>query len=125
VSVGINPEIVDKPQIDPSVKRLVAYDNEHRINIAGRLKLSTEYEELSSCDCVTLCVRTGDEKKLVLGHVESTVNSCCHVMKHGASMIVYSTLQPRPELGLLLSPSTKAPHSWTGGLVEPSPSIRP
>jgi UDPglucose 6-dehydrogenase len=92
VGIDIKPEIVDKPRMDSSVKRLLSYDNEHRKNIGGHLKLSTDFEEVSNCDYVTVCVSTGDEKKLVLGHVESAVDSCCHVMKHGASMIVYSTL---------------------------------
>jgi len=92
VGIDANPEVVAKPRIDPSVKGLLEYDSRHRKNIAMHLQLSTDYGALSTCDYVTVCVSTGDEKKLVLGHVEDAVGSYCRVAKHGATMIVYSTL---------------------------------
>jgi len=90
--IDINPQVVAKPRMDPSVTRLLEYDSTHRRNIGTHLELSTEYKKLSDCDYVTVCASTGDEKKLVLGHVEAAVDSCCKVMKHGATMVVYSTL---------------------------------
>ena len=92
VGVDISPQVVAKPRVDSSVKHLYEYDNEHRRNIGSHLQLSTDYGKLSDCDYVMVCVSTGDEKKLVLGHVEGAVSSYCNVAKHGATMIVYSTL---------------------------------
>jgi len=92
VGIDIKPEVVAKPRMDPSVSRLLNYDAQHRKNISSHLELSTDYETLSQCDHVTMCVSTGDEKKLVLGHVEAAVDSSCRVMKQGAIMIVYSTM---------------------------------
>lgn len=92
IGIDISPEVVAKPRMDPSVKRLLQYDSDHRKNIARHLKLSTDYRRLSDCDYVLVCVSTGDEKKLILGHVASAVGSCCGVMKRNARMIVYSTL---------------------------------
>ncbi len=92
VGIDINHEVVAKPRTDPSVNRLLMYDSDHRKNIRSNLELSTQYQKLSDCDYVTVCVSTGDEKKLVFGHVESAVDSCCHVMKDAATIIVYSTL---------------------------------
>jgi len=92
IGVDTSSSVVANPRIDPSVKRLLEYDNRNRNNISSHLNLSTDYEKLSNSDYVTVCVSTGDEKKLVLGHVEEAVDSCCKVMKRGATMIVYSTL---------------------------------
>jgi len=92
VGVDIDPKVVAEPRMDPSIRRLLEFDAQHRRNINKNLRLSTEYGALSDCEYVTVCVSTGDEKKLVLGHVEDAVGSCCHVMRHGTSMIVYSTL---------------------------------
>jgi len=92
VGIDISPEVVANPRVDASVVRLLEHDSKHGRNIGGHLQLSTDYGKLSDCDYVMVCVSTGDEKKLVLGHVEGAVNSYCKVAKHGASMIVYSTL---------------------------------
>ena len=92
VGIDIDPQAVAKPRIDPSVRQLLAHDNAHRKNIARNLELSTDYEKLAVCEHVMVCVSTGDEKKLVLGHVQGAVDSYCRVAKRGASMIVYSTL---------------------------------
>jgi len=92
VGVDTNPSVVAKPRTDPSVKRLIEYDHRNRKQINSNLQLSTDYEKLSDCDYVTVCVSAGDEKRLVLGHVEDAVDSYCKKAKHGAVLIVYSTL---------------------------------
>jgi UDPglucose 6-dehydrogenase len=92
IGVDISANVVANPRIDPSLKKLVEHDDRNRRNISSHLNLSTDYGKLSNCGYVTICVSTGDEKKLVLGHVEEAVHSCCKVMKSGATMIVYSTL---------------------------------
>ena len=92
VGIDMNPQVVANPRLDPSVKRLLQYDKRHRKRIDRNLRLSTDYGELSECDHVTVCVSTGDEKKLILGHVEGAVSSYCKVAKRGAIMVVYSTL---------------------------------
>lgn len=92
IGIDTNPEVVVRPRVDPSVTRLREYDNTHRKNIERNLELTTEYGKLSGCDFVTVCVSTGDEKKLILGHVQGAVDSYCKVAKRGARMIVYSTL---------------------------------
>ncbi len=92
IGIDISPQVVAEPRMDPSVRRLLEYDRKHRKRISSNLELSTDYEELSQCDHVTVCVSTGDEKKLILGHVEDAVASYCKVAKHGALMVVYSTL---------------------------------
>ena len=92
LGIDICSEVVAKPRTDPSVKRLLEFDSKHRNNISSHLQLSTDYGKLSDCEYVTICVSTGDEKKLILGHVEDAVGSYCRVARHGATMIVYSTL---------------------------------
>jgi UDPglucose 6-dehydrogenase len=92
VGIDTNCEVVAKPRIDASVKRLLKYDGRHRKNIRTKLELSIDYGKLSDRDYVMVCVSTGDERKLMIGHVEKAVDSCCHVMKHGATIVVYSTL---------------------------------
>ena len=92
VGIDIDPEVVANPRIDPSVERLRKYDSKHRNNIDRLLQLSTDYVKLSNCDYVTVCVSTGDERELVLGHVEGAIDRYCGLAKEGATMIVYSTL---------------------------------
>ena len=92
VGVDIDSGVVAEPRMDPSIRRLLDYDAQHRRNINKNLRLTTDYDALVDCEYVTVCVSTGDEKKLVLGHVEDAVGSCCRVMRRGTSMIVYSTL---------------------------------
>ena len=90
--IDVDPQVVARPRLDPSVKRLLERDSRLKMNVKKNLVLSTDYGKLSDCDCVMVCVSTGDEKKLVLGHVQDAVDSYCKVAKHEASMIVYSTL---------------------------------
>ena len=92
VGIDINPEAVGNPRMDASTKRLVELDHQHRRNIGRLLRLSTDYMLLKNVDQVIICVSTGDEKKLVLGHVEDATRSCCAVMQGGATLMVYSTL---------------------------------
>jgi len=72
--------------------RLHEYDSAHRNNISKHLRLSSDYERLSDRDFTMICVSTGDEKELIIGHVRDAVDSYCHVAKSGATMVVYSTL---------------------------------
>lgn len=90
--IDVDPQVVARPRLDPSVERLLEHDSRLKMNVKKNLVLSTDYGKLSDCDCVMVCVSTGDEKKLVLGHVQDAVDSYCKVAKHEASMIVYSTL---------------------------------
>ena len=92
IGIDISPDVVAKPRIDASVKKLLELDSQNRNNVRSHLELSTDYEKLFDCDYVAVCVSTGDEKKLVLGNVEEAVDSCCHVVKRGATLVVYSTL---------------------------------
>jgi len=76
IDVDINPDVVAGPRIDISVRNLLHYDHQHRNNIGEYLELSADYAKLSNCHYVTICVSTGNEKKLVLGYVEKAVDSC-------------------------------------------------
>ena len=91
VGVDTNPEVVKKPRKDPSVERLLQSSEW----IRQRLKLTNNVDAISDRDLVVICVTTGDENKLTLGHVEGAVRSCLQRFKGSGkqvTLLVYSTL---------------------------------
>jgi len=91
VGVDTNPEVVTAPRQDRSVRELLEI-SEH---IAERIKLTTDLDAILDRDIVVICVTTGDEKKLVLGHVENAMRTCLSKLRKSrrqATILVYSTL---------------------------------
>jgi len=98
VTVGLDtdPEVVANPRRDPSVETLLAR-KASRKRIEKNLRLTSSYGEVADCNYVIVCVSTGDENKLVLGHVEDAVQRCLNVLQpsranHIPVVMVYSTL---------------------------------
>jgi UDPglucose 6-dehydrogenase len=96
VGLDINADVVAHPRRDPSIESLLSNKMSRR-RIERNLKLTSSYGEIADCNYVIICVSTGDEKKLVLGHVEDAVQQCLNVLRHSkvGSMpvvMVYSTL---------------------------------
>jgi UDPglucose 6-dehydrogenase len=96
VGLDINAAVVAKPRRDPSVETFL----ERRVSrkrIERNLRLTSLYGEIADCSYVIVCVSTGDEKKLVLGHVEDAVQQCLGVLRRSKLrfmpvVMVYSTL---------------------------------
>ena len=96
VGLDINPDVVANPRRDLSIESLLS-NKASRRRIERNLKLTSSYGEMADCPYVIICVSTGDEKKLVLGHVEDAVQQCLSVLRPSkvGSMpvvMVYSTL---------------------------------
>jgi len=96
VGLDIDPAVVANPRRDPSVETLLARKAPRR-RIEKNLTLTSSYGEIADCNYVIVCVSTGDEKKLVLGHVEEAVLQCLRVMRPSnvrsmPVVMVYSTL---------------------------------
>jgi len=98
IGLDINPEVVKNPRRDPSVEKLLS-DKETRIRIEKKLKLTASYSAMADRNYIILCVSTGDEKKLVLGHVVDAVQQCINALRPQIStaevmplLMVYSTL---------------------------------
>jgi UDPglucose 6-dehydrogenase len=95
VGLDTNPAVVANPRRDPSIETLLAGKASRR-RIEKNMRLTSSYGEIADCSYVIICVSTGDEKKLVLGHVEDSVQQCLGVLRPRAGpmpvMMVYSTL---------------------------------
>jgi len=96
VGLDINPDVVANPRRGLSIESLLS-NKASRRRIERNLKLTSSYGEIADCPYVIICVSTGDEKKLVLGHVEDAVQQCLSVLRPSkvGSMpvvMVYSTL---------------------------------
>jgi UDPglucose 6-dehydrogenase len=95
VGLDTNPAVVANPRRDPSIETLLA-GKASRKRIEKNLSLTSSYGEIADCSYVIICVSTGDEKKLVLGHVEDAVQQCLGVLRPNAGpmpvVMVYSTL---------------------------------
>ena len=96
VGLDINPDVVADPRRDPSIESLLS-NRAARRRIEKNLKLTSSYDEIANCSYVIVCVSTGDEKKLVLGHVEDAVQQCLNVLRPSKAgsmpvVMVYSTL---------------------------------
>jgi UDPglucose 6-dehydrogenase len=96
VGLDINLAVVANPRRDPSIETLLA-GKAPRKRIEKNLRLTSSYGEIADCGYVIVCVSTGDEKKLVLGHVEDAIQQCLSVLQPSrvSSMpvvMVYSTL---------------------------------
>ena len=129
--IDVNPRVIANPRIDKSVSLFLKKRNR---KITGNLHLSTDYGKLRVCDIVIVCVSTGDEKKLVLGHLEDAVKSCCSVMKTDSLLIIYSTLpfgsskrikkilelKGRSDLGIVIAPLMIAQGTTTFDFVNPT-----
>jgi UDPglucose 6-dehydrogenase len=96
VGLDINADVVANPRRDPSIEPLLSNKMSRR-RIERNLKLTSSYGEIADCNYVIICVSTGDEKKLVLGHVEDAVQQCVSVLQPSRArpmpvVMVYSTL---------------------------------
>ncbi len=94
VGVDVNPQVVAKPRRDKSLDILLN-DETSKVIVEKNLRLTTTYGNIEGSEIIIICVSTGDEKKLVLGHVESAIESCLRVLrdaKNGPVLLVYSTL---------------------------------
>ena len=96
VGLDINPDVVADPRRDPSIQSLLS-NRAARRRIEKNLKLTSSYDEIANCSYVIVCVSTGNEKKLVLGHVEDAVQQCLNVLRPSKAgsmpvVMVYSTL---------------------------------
>jgi len=96
VGLDINPAVIANPRRDPSIETLLARKASGK-RIERNLRLTSSYGEIADCNYAIVCVSTGDEKKLVLGHVEDAVQQCLSVLRPSkvGSMpvvMVYSTL---------------------------------
>jgi UDPglucose 6-dehydrogenase len=96
VGVDVDPKVVANPRSDASVGRLLARKGVKE-RIRQNLKLTTDYSTIEGSKFVIVCVSTGDEKKLVLGHVEQAVRQTLQVLgnENASAMpivMVYSTL---------------------------------
>lgn len=96
IGVDVDPKVVANPRSDASVRRLLA-----RRGVKNRvrrvLRLTTDYSAIRGSRFVIVCVSTGDEKKLVLGHVEKAVRETIQVLRNENArtmpiVMVYSTL---------------------------------
>lgn len=96
MGVDVDPKVVANPRSDPSVGRLFARKGVKK-RIQQNLKLTTDYSMIRGSRFVIVCVSTGDEKQLVLGHVEQAVRQAIQVLKGEKATVmpiimVYSTL---------------------------------
>jgi UDP-N-acetyl-D-mannosaminuronate dehydrogenase len=80
IGIDINPGVVANPRKDRSVIRLLR-DKNARKRIEKNLRLTTEIDTIGNCSFILVCVSTGDEKKLVLGHVADCVRQVLHVLR--------------------------------------------
>lgn len=96
LGIDVDPKVVANPRSDASVGRLFARKGVKK-RIQQNLKLTTDYSAIRGSRFVIVCVSTGDEKKLVLGHVEQAVRQTIQVLRHENAKrmpiaMVYSTL---------------------------------
>jgi nucleotide sugar dehydrogenase len=96
VGVDIDQNVVANPRSDASVGRLLA-QKDVKARIHRNLKLTTDYSAIAGSSFVIVCVSTGDEKKLILGHVKHAVRQALRVLRaHRINtvplLMVYSTL---------------------------------
>lgn len=96
VGIDINPDVVAKPRKDTSVSRLLKYEGA-RNRIQRNLKLTTDTNAVTNCPFIIICVSTGDEKQLVLGHVADCVRQVLRSLRTARKkptpvIMVYSTL---------------------------------
>jgi UDPglucose 6-dehydrogenase len=96
VGIDIDPKVVVNPRSDASVGRLLARKGVRK-RIQQNLRLTTNYSAIRGSRFVIVCVSTGDEKKLVLGHVEQAVRQTIQVLRNENArtmpiVMVYSTL---------------------------------
>lgn len=96
VGVDIDPRSVAHPRKDASVERLLKR-RRVRAQVAKNLSLTTRYDAIKTSRFIIVCVSTGDEKKLVLGHVEDSVRQALRVLRSSPAgqapvLMVYSTL---------------------------------
>jgi UDPglucose 6-dehydrogenase len=96
IGVDINPKVVAKPRKDPSLKKLLGDKSVFR-RIKKNLTLTTDYASIRHVSVAIVCVSTGDDKKLVLGHVEEAVRQALRELrvspaKQPPLLMVYSTL---------------------------------
>lgn len=92
VGIDTNQSVVANPRADRSVKTLLEKKSDY---IEQHLKLTTKYDAISQCDIAIICVSTGDERQLILGHVESAVRGSLSELRQSgkhATILVYSTL---------------------------------
>ncbi len=92
VGIDISQEVVRNPRRERSVETLL----EKAGGIIGKhLTLTTDSSAIAACETIIVCVSTGDEKKLVLGHVEGAIRECLRLLRNRSSkptIMVYSTL---------------------------------
>lgn len=96
VGIDINPDVVTNPRKDASVFRLLRKRGARR-RIERNLTLSTDTHSVANCPFIIICVSTGDERQLVLGHVADCVRQVLRVLRTSRSslrpiIMVYSTL---------------------------------
>jgi nucleotide sugar dehydrogenase len=96
VGLDINPKAVASPRRDPSLGEILAGKASRR-RIEKNMKLTTSYNDVADFNFAIICVSTGDEKKLMLGHVEDAVRQCLSVQRAPGArskpiLMVYSTL---------------------------------
>jgi len=96
LGLDIDPTIVANPRRDPSISA-VTKAKSSKIRVERNLRLTTSYDDIANCTHVIVCVSTGDEKKLVLGHVEGAVHkylTVIHASKPEITplLMIYSTL---------------------------------
>jgi UDPglucose 6-dehydrogenase len=92
VGIDTNESVVKNPRVDGSLKTLLDKKSDY---IEKHLKLTSKYDAISQCDIVIVCVSTGDERQLLLGHVEDAVRASLRQLKQSgkrATILVYSTL---------------------------------
>jgi len=96
IGVDIAPKMVADPRKDASVQKLSRNKAVHR-RIEKNLTLTTDYSSIVGAHFVINCVSTGDEKKLVLGHVEGATRQALRELRNSTAkqppiLMVYSTL---------------------------------
>jgi UDPglucose 6-dehydrogenase len=92
VGIDTNPSAVANLRADRSVKTLLENKSDY---VQRHLKLTTKYDAIAQCDIAIVCVSTGDERQLILGHVESAVRGSLSELRQSgkhATILVYSTL---------------------------------
>ena len=92
VGIDTNPEVVKNPRADKSVDFLLGKTRER---IGKNLKLTSAVEAIQGSDLVVICVGTGDERTLILGHVEEAIRQCLRLLTkcgRSSTILVYSTL---------------------------------
>lgn len=92
MGVDVNQNIVKNPRRERSVETLL--EKAGGI-IRKHLTLTTDANAITTCETIIVCVGTGDEKKLVLGHVEGAIRQCLHTIRNQSNkptILVYSTL---------------------------------